>query len=93
MNAEIEAKIQMLKSSLECFVCGLLGLVATDWISLCSCRPGDFRKRPRPAEEILECGQALLDLGSRVRFSGNFCVGRCVVLDSFSRLNPDSSNN
>ncbi len=27
MNADIEAKIQMLKSSLECFVFGLLGLL------------------------------------------------------------------
>ena len=27
MNADIEAKIQMLKSSLECFVCGLVGLL------------------------------------------------------------------
>jgi hypothetical protein len=27
MNADIEAKIQMLKSSLTCFICGLLGLL------------------------------------------------------------------
>jgi hypothetical protein len=27
VNADIEARIQMLKSSLECFVCGLVGLL------------------------------------------------------------------
>jgi hypothetical protein len=27
MNADIETKIQMLKSSLNCFACGLLGLL------------------------------------------------------------------
>ena len=27
MNANTEAKIQMLRSSLECFICGLLGLL------------------------------------------------------------------
>jgi hypothetical protein len=27
MNADIEARIRMLKSSLECFACGLLGLL------------------------------------------------------------------
>ncbi|MGA2281271.1 MAG: hypothetical protein ABSG80_13305 [Verrucomicrobiota bacterium] len=42
MNADTEAKIRMLKSSLRCFVCGLLGLlpviglpfaIAALWIS------------------------------------------------------------
>ena len=75
MNAAADAKIKMLKSSMQCFVFGLLGLLPVIGLPFALAALVDFGEGSRPAEKNLERRAALPDLGRCLRRSRHHFLG------------------
>jgi hypothetical protein len=93
MNADIEAKIQMLKSSLECFACGLLGLlplIGFPFAVAALVISGKVRIRQK---KIWNAAKPYWIAGITCGSLGILLWGAVGIIIIFQALNPDSSNN
>jgi hypothetical protein len=92
MNADIEAKIQMLKSSLGCFVCGLLGLlplIGFPFAIAALLLSGRVRVRQK---KFWNAAKPYWIWGVVCGCAGIFLWGAVWILLLFHALNPDSSD-
>ena len=93
MNAEIEAKIQMLKSSLSCFVCGLLGLlplIGPPFAVAALVISGKVRVRQKT---FWNAAKPYWMGGIACGCLGILLWGAVWIIIIFHALNPDSSDN
>ena len=92
MNTDIEAKIQMLKSSLECFAFGLLGLlplIGFPFAVVALIISGKVRVRQK---KFWNAAKPYWIWGIVCGSLGIFLWGAAWILILFNILNPDSSN-
>ena len=92
MNADTEAKIQMLKSSLQCFVCGLLGLlplIGFPFAVAALVISGKVRVRQK---KIWNAAKPYWIWGIACGSLGILLWGAVGIIILFYALNPDSSN-
>ncbi|MGH7992503.1 MAG: hypothetical protein ACREDQ_03230 [Limisphaerales bacterium] len=89
MNTEIEAKIQMLKSSLECFAFGLLGLlplIGFPFAVVALVISGKVRVRQK---KFWNAAKPYWFWGVVCGSLGIFLWGGALLLIIFNALNPD----
>lgn len=89
MNADIEARIRMLKSSLECFVFGLLGLlplIGLPFAMVALVISGNVRVRQR---KYWNAAKPYWVAGVACGCAGIFLWGGLWILILFHLLNPD----
>ena len=79
MNTDADAKIQMLNSSMRCFVFGLLGLIPLIGLPFAHYGALDFRPGAGQRKTNVECGAVLSDWG----------CGLCRRRDHFLGVHPD----
>lgn len=92
MNADIQSRIQMLKSSLECFVFGLLGLlplVGFPFAVVALVISGKVRVRQK---KFWNAARPYWIWGMACGSLGMFLWGAAWILILFNMLNPDASN-
>lgn len=92
MNTDLEARIQMLKSSLECFIWGLLGLlplIGFPFAIVALVFSGKVRVRQK---KYWNAARPYWIGGIVCGALGIFLWGAAWILILFRMLNPDSSN-
>jgi hypothetical protein len=92
MNTEVDTKIQMLKNSLGCFVCGLLGLlplIGFPFAVVALVISGKVRIRQK---KFWNAAKPYWIGGVACGCVGIFLWGAAWILILFHMLNPDTSN-
>jgi len=93
MNANTEAKIQMLRSSLECFICGLLGLlplIGFPFAVVALVISGKVRVRQK---NFWNAAELYWIAGIMCGSLGILLWGVVWIIIIFHALNPNSSDN
>ena len=75
MNTDPDAKIQMLNSSMRCFVFGLLGLIPVIGLPFAHRCAVDFRPGAGQRKTNVECRAVLSDLGRGLRCRRDHFLG------------------